>query len=258
MFTIQHFVWLAISAIFIATTLFLLRRYRPGLTKFLSICCVGCIISEVLKISSVIVMVPTLDGTNYTPYIPLTVLPLHLCSIQIIHIYICRFAKPGRLRDTLLAFMYSTCIAGAFFALMIPTLFIDGTVPLSQAFVSQHCYEYFLFHSLLITLGVYIPMSGEVKIQGRHFFSSLALLGLYAFVSLYLNSVFSTAVYEDGVLVAVKTTNFFFTYSNPLGIVLSETWQWAIYLGIILMLAIVLLGAFYLPFRQKKGEKIAC
>ena len=113
MFTVYHFVWLAVCAALIAGALIFLKKRRPPLKNVLSVCCVLCVASELVKDLSVIKMVPSADGSMLLPYMEMQHLPFHLCSIQILLIFFVRFARPGKARTTVLAFMYPTALIGA-------------------------------------------------------------------------------------------------------------------------------------------------
>ncbi|MBQ1533225.1 MAG: hypothetical protein IIZ64_00215, partial [Erysipelotrichaceae bacterium] len=70
---------------------------------------------------------------------------------------------------------------------------------------------------------------------------------------LYVNSILASPTYLNGELLHVDFwPNFFFTYQNPIGLHLTELWQWHLYLAIIVVLAFVLLGICYLPLLRKK------
>lgn len=257
MFTVYHFVWLAISAALIAGALLFLKRRRPPLEALLTVCCCGCVASEVVKALSVVRMVPSADGSMLLPYIEMQHLPLHLCSIQILLIFFVRFARPGAARATLLAFMYPTCLIGAALALAMPSIF-STSIRASQAFTHPLAYQFFLYHSMLVVLGAYIPACGQVPLRPRHYFSTLGLLGALALASVYLNSVFAAAVYQGGELVSVEyATNFFFTCKPPLPVPLSTTGQWMAYLGVICLLAVALVGLCYLPVFLRARRKAA-
>lgn len=255
MFSVNHFIWLAISFAAMAAALCYLKKNKPSLVSVLSVCCVLCILSEVTKTFSVLEMVPSSDGSTMHAYLEMGQVPLHLCSIQIIFIYFTRFTKNLKARETLLAFMYPSCILGAAFAMAIPTIF-SSTVPVSQAFTHPQAYQYFLYHAMLIVLGIYIVMSKEIKLKAKHYLSSLAILGVMGFCSIYLNSIFASPTYVDGELISVDySTNFLFTQETPIGIALTEKWHWFLYLGIIGMMAVVLIGFFYLPFIIKESKE---
>lgn len=255
MFSLYHFIWLAVCACLITGSLTWLLKNRPPLKNVLTVACVCCILSELTKIFSVIQMVPDATGQKMHLYIEMQNLPLHLCSLQIITIYVVRFMKEGKARDTILGFMYPTCVAGAFFALLLPSIFSDGATA-ADAFLDPHAYEYFLFHSVLIILGLYIFLSKQVDLRPKHCLSTIGLLAGIAFVSIYTNSMFSVPVYRGDELVSVEyTPNFFFIFETPIGIKLTEMWHWYVYLAIIVSLALLLITAFYIPvfIRAKKS-----
>ncbi len=256
MFTLYHFVWLGISVPVIILALLFLLKYRPPLKNVLSVACICCIFSELAKIFGVLQMVPDQSGQSMHLYLQMQNLPLHLCSLQIIAIYCARFMKEGKARDTLLGFMYPTCVAGAFFALLLPSIF-DASSTAADAFLSTHPYEYFLYHSMLIVLGLYIFLSKQANLQPRHCLTTFGMLGALALFSIYTNSIFSHAVYENGELVSVEyTPNFFFVFETPIGIELTEMWHWYLYLAILLGLASLLIVCFYIPvFRRAKKAK---
>jgi hypothetical protein len=71
----------------------------------------------------------------------------------------------------------------------------------------------------------------------------------------YMNSILASPMYEDGKLVSVDFwTNFFFTYQNPLGIQITQLWQWYLYLLILMALTALLLYLFYLPLIKRKTD----
>lgn len=253
MFSYQHFIWVGISIALIVTSLILLKKYKVSLKTLLTICCGICIASELIKIFTMIEIVPNEAGTAMYPYIELQHLPVHLCSIQIILIFFCRFAKDSKLKNMIYGFMYVTCSIGAAFAIALPSVF-NTTITANQAFTHPIAYQTFIYHAMLIVLGLYIPMSKEVDLKFKNYWSSLLVLALMAFCSIYLNSLFATVVYKDGALMSVEhVTNFFFTYIPPIaGINLTLKWHWFVYLGVLIALAFVLLFIFYLPYLIKE------
>ena len=256
MFSSYHFVWLAICALLTVVGTVLLKRYKPSLTTVLTIACAVCVWSELTKVFSTMRLVPSSDGTMLYPYLELQHLPFHLCSLQIVCIFMARFMREGRKKETLLAFMYPTCLIGAIFALLLPSIF-STSIDVTQAFTHPLAYQTFLYHTMLILLALYIPMSGQVQIRAKHYFSTMGLLFSISFLSLYVNSLFASPTYRNGTLVSVDyTTNFFFTYKPPIPVVITEMWQWYLYFAILFLLAIVLVGALYLPyFIRERGAR---
>ena len=254
MFTWRHILWLALCLIATAAAQYVYHRKRPSLEKVLTVALIISILSEIVKVASVIEMVPSSGGALLLPYLPLNHLPLHFCSIQIVLIAFVRFTKDEGKRETVLAFMYSTCILGAVMALLMPSIFTTS-ISVEQAFTSPLAYQFFVFHTMLINLGVIIVRSGVIRWQRRHFTSTLMLVYLMGFVSIYLNSLFASPRYVDGKLISVDFwTNFFFTYQNPLNIRLTALWQWYVYLLLIAALAAALLYLMYRPLIRRQAD----
>ena len=159
-----------------------------------------------------------------------------------------------KLRESVLAFMYPTCLLGAIMALAMPSIFTTS-IPVEKAFVSMISYQFFIFHAMLIALALIIAMSGEVKWEKKHIKTTLLITFVLGFVSIYVNSILASPTYVDGKLVSVDFwPNFFFTYQNPIGLHLTEKWQWLLYLAIIACLTIVLVTICYLPLIRKKKD----
>ena len=253
MFTKNHFIWLGISLLLIVLGLRQLMKRRVPLRTVLTACCVLAVFSEYIKVLSSIEMLP-LNGTNGNyPFLDLGHLPFHLCSIQILFILYARFGRPSPRRDAILAFIYPTCAAGAFFALLLPSIF-PSSIDISQAFTHPLAYQYFLWHCALIVLGVYIPLSGEVRLSGRYYLITCGILTVMAFATIYLNSACCAAVYVLGKPVSLDfATNFFFTMQTPVGLPLITRGHWMLYYLLLHLLAYSIIGLLYLPFIKKTG-----
>lgn len=253
MFSIYHIIWLVICVAVMIAAIIYFKKQRPQLKDVLTVACIVSIASELIKVFSTIQMVPSSDGTMMYPYLEVQHLPLHLCSLQILVIFYVRFSNNDKLRDKLLAFMYPTCIVGAVLALMMTSIF-NATIEVTQAFTHPLAYQYFLFHTMLLLLGIYIPMSGEVELDWKHYRSTMAILAVLGFLSIYINSLLAKATYVSGVLQSVDyTPNFFFTYKFPIGIVFTEIWHWYVYIAVIAVAAAAVIGLMYLPFCRKKN-----
>lgn len=257
MFSWQHIVWLIICFIMIMAIQFSFSRRRPSLDSVLTTALIVSIVSEICKMVSVIELVPSSDGELLIPYLPLNHLPLHFCSIQILLIIYVKFSKNEKRRESVLAFMYPSTIIGGILALLMPSIYTTTITP-DQSFTTLMAYQFFIFHSMIISLGIIIVRSGEISWRKEHFRDTLVIVYVLGIISIYLNSLLASPAYDDGELVSVDFwTNFFFTYQNPLGIQLTEIWQWYVYLLIISALAAVLLFAFYYPLVFRKKSKAA-
>lgn len=258
MFTGYHFIWLAISFILMVTAIVFLIKYKPELNKVLTWACIGAVLSEITRAFSLMHLLPSSDGSTMLPYLEVHNLPFHLCSVQVLLIFYTRFAKESRLRTAILAFMYPTCAAGAFIALFVPIIFTDD-INVSQAFTHPIAYQYFLYHSMLVVLGIYIAVSKQVDIRREHCLTTVGILAIMAFISIYLNSWMANATYVNGEAVSVDyTPNFFFTYKPPIPFEFTAIWQWYVYFMILFAVVCIFALIFYLPFFNKKDNKKNC
>lgn len=255
MFTWRHLLWLAICACIIAGLVRAYDRKRPSLQSVLTTALIIALLSEAAKMAGVMELVPSKNGELLLPYLPMNHLPLHFCSIQIILIAAAKFMKNDRRREALLAFMAPTCVLGGIMALLMPSIFTTS-IPVEKAFTSPVSYQFFIFHSMIIALGLIIARSGCIDWNMKHFRDTTLIVYLFGFISIYLNSMLASPTYEDGRLVSVDFwTNFFFTYRNPLGIQITQLWQWYLYLLIMMLLAALLLFLFHLPLVRGKNRR---
>ncbi|MBR5502748.1 MAG: YwaF family protein, partial [Oscillospiraceae bacterium] len=162
MFTLNHFIWLALAALVAA--LFVRYDKKHGETAALSLLCGCCIASECIKLYSNIAVTP--EGAT----LPTEVLPFHLCSMQILVIFALRFSKNEGLRRHLYEFCWPTASFGAFCALLIPT---EGVT----FFETAHTYEYFLFHGLLVGFGITIVRRFGSTFNGKSYIACLTGVG---------------------------------------------------------------------------------
>ena len=255
MYTWRHLLWLALCAGMVSVIMYAFQKKRPDLNRVLTTALIISVLSEIAKVGGVIKLVPSQNGELMLPYLSLNHLPLHFCSIQIILITVAKFMKNEKQRETLLAFMAPSCTLGGILALLMPSIFTT-TISVEQAFTSIISFQFFIFHSMLIALGLIIASSDQINWSMKNYKSTVLIVYLLGFVSIYLNSLFASPTYEDGKLVSVDFwTNFFFTYQNPLGIQITELWQWYLYLLIIALLSALLIYLFYIPLIRKRKNK---
>ena len=224
------------------------------------------VISEAVKLFSVMRILPTVDiavkGTTldytyagqYTPYLEMADLPLELCSLQIAFMAAMLYAKAPAWKSRLRALIYTTGFIGGMLGIVLAEVTVDYFT-VREYFTSPRIYQFFLYHSMVVTLGLYMGFGPESDVSLRSFKGTMGLLLAMDVPTLYLNSVFSQPVYVAGKPEGiVYRTNFFSSYVNPLGLVLSQRWQWLGYLAIRLGLATALIGFLLLlaDFGRKK------
>lgn len=246
-----HFLILGGTLLLMAVAIFLIFKFKPSFKLVFTIASILSIISEVVKTFSTLEFLPIVGETGeVVPYISMGHFPLHLCAIQVFLIIIVwRLKEESSLRTTLLAFMFPTMILGATLALILPG---DMNV------LNPRTYQYFLFHGMLVVLGIYIMLNKDMKFKPKHYLTSLGLLGLFGLVSIYANSLFANITYENGERVLIQDIpNLFFTMRSPVGFLpkFTEPYHWYIYLGCVLLIAVTAFTLFYIPIFVKALKK---
>ena len=137
----------------------------------------------------------------------------------------------------------------------MPSIFQNVIDP-SQAFTSPIAYQTFIFHTMIVVTGFYIAFCDEIDFKLKHYLSSILTIIVFGILSLYINSIFSVPVYENGVLKSIESsTNFFFTYKPPIDIKLTSIHQWHLYLIILTAVAITCISVCYIPYLINKKKK---
>lgn len=260
MFSIYHYAWIAISLAFMAFCLWNFRTKKVPLVKVMKILFIFGMATEFIKIFALIKLVPSSDGTMMYPYLETQHIPFSLCGMQKYFAAFVIFSKNERYKENVMAFMYPTAAIGALVALFVPSgASFDWNF--SGAFLNLQAYQFFLYHALLVAVGIYIPLSKEFAIEKRHLFSTYGMLLGLGLLSLFLNSAFANARYVADKVVSVDyVPNYLFTYKPPIKIPLTELWHWHAYLAVIAALAVIAVGLCYAPFLVKQtstsNEKI--
>ena len=264
MFSTGHLIFIAISLFLIAFGVIMCLKIRPKLSRMINICFALSIISEIVKVLSVIEILPVVEPMvengmliyretgQYAPYIQAEHLPFELCSLQILFMFLSLIIKKDENRKKLYSTMYGTSIIGGTIAVFMAS--IAPEFETTAAFLSApRAWQFFLYHAMIIVVGIYIGISDESDIR----FSDLKwmiviVLGL-DFLSFYLNSMMSVPYYVgDNIVGLAYGINYFSSYNNPLGIVMSTKGQYFIYLLIRIVIALILIPIVYLPLKLKK------
>jgi uncharacterized membrane protein YwaF len=260
----NHFVFLGICIIIIVTSLILLKKYKVSFNTVLNIMLGVAIISELIKISEYIVPYTDEVGKVIGVYFNKQGLPFHLCSIQIIFLFLVKISKEGSFKNKLLAFQYPTAFLGALLALLLATITIEFDRPLA--------WQYFLYHACLLVYGLYIPISKVVKIDAKMFINTcVCLIGLFI-VSIYINGLIAVPSQDvinsaGDVIGQTEGMHVWFFYSTKPPIenlpILNLDNGWFVYIISILAIGIISVTLVHIPFlikdykeyKQSKKEK---
>lgn len=269
MFSTGHILWIAISFVLIIGGISACIRLKPDIDRLMKVCFSIGLVSEVIKYFSMIQIVPMVDpaiveenGTmvlsylpsgQYTPMMPLEHLPLELCSIQLILMGVYCLLKDEKKKHALRAFMFPCGILGATLGIVMATL-TSYLHTVADYFLTIRAWQYFLYHAMLVVLCLYLGISDRSHLKFQDWKTAIAMLIAFDLPTFYLNSIFSSQVYQNDQLIGVThRINFFSSYVNPLGLFLTEKWQWITYLVIRASLALVLIILIYIPLRNRKS-----
>lgn len=257
MFSLNHIIWIIICSVISVVGVIYTKKIKPSFKTMVNICFAIGIISEIIKIFSVIELVPIEGGNGFYPYLETRYLPFHLCSLQIIlFAYLKIYGRNNETTYNIISFMYPCCVIGGILAIIIPSIF-NTSISVNQAFTHPLAYQTFLYHTMLIVFGIYLLDNDEMRLKTDGYKKALITIFVLGFVAININSVFTTPIYENNRLLAVSgTTNFFFTAVPPIPIAITSKWQWTLYIFVITLLAILLIGVIYLPIYLRERKTI--
>ncbi|MBR2265031.1 MAG: YwaF family protein [Firmicutes bacterium] len=271
MFSTGHLIWIGISVVLIAGGLLYCLRRRPPLRRILYVCFIIGIASELIKVLSAIQIVPMVDPAiveqggalavewiptgEYTPYLAMEHLPLELCSLYLVFLLLSLVVKHERWKRGLYAVMFASGVLGGFMGIVMSS--IAGDYDSTAAFfTSVRAWQFFLFHAMVVMSSLYLGFCEESGLRFADW--KKAILGqlMLDIPTFYINSVFSSEVYMNDQVVGVShRINYFSSYVNPLGLVLTEKWQWIVYLLGRDALAFSLIVLLFLLLKGKKGDR---
>ena len=273
MFSTGHLIWIGISAALIVGGFAACVKKKASVDQVLKVCFVLGICSEVVKVFSVANILPMVEPViasgaqgpvleysatgQYSPYIEMAHLPLELCSLQLVFMASAIWLKDSKWKDRFLTLMFPTGIIGGSMGILMAYITSEYTTVRSY-FASPRVWQFFLYHAMVVLLALYIGYTRKEGYSRQEIRRSiLAIISMDA-ISFYINSVFSQPVYIDGTPVGlVYRVNFFSSYVNPLGLILTEKWQWIAYLMIRGVLAVSLLLLLFLVHRMMNPMRAA-
>ena len=272
MFSTGHLIWIGISMALIVIGFVLCCHYRPSLKKMFLVCFALGILSEIIKVLYTTEIVPMLDPViidqngvstlgwipsgQYTPYLPLEHLPLELCSLYLVFMPAGILIKNERWKKWLYALMFTSGLLGGLMGIFLASIASDFPT-VKEFFTSIRAWQFFLYHAMIVTESLYIGFGEESGLRFADWKKAAICLIALDMPTFYLNSVFSSEVYVNNKIAGVThRINFFSSYVNPLGLILTEKWQWLLYLVIRAALAFILVISLYALLNLKrKTEK---
>lgn len=258
MFSQGHLLWISICFVLIVVNLIFNSKLKISTRKMLTICLIVGVGSEILKFVTSMQIIPMVrpdivvsgnSGTlnyiptgQYSPYLEVSHLPFELCSLMNVFIAIALLLKDEKRREKLLTFMYISGLIGG--TLGIVLAYVTGDCHcFADYFTSIRVWQFFLYHAMIVTLGIYLGFIRKNQISIKSLITVLAILICLDVPTFYINSIFSEPVYVDEKPIGLLyRANFFSSYVNPLGLALPHKWQWLLYLVIRAAIAVLLIS----------------
>jgi len=178
-YTISHLGFIAVlwpAAVFLAV--FLSRKYGFN-HKIIWICMILAMASEIEKIFFFIAD----TGSGFR--LPAEYLPFNLCSLQIFFISILALSHNPRKLTVLISFMYPALIGGGIMGSMVPSFVFDfhGLEHLAT-------YRFFIYHAMLIFLGLYLYMSKAIEFNIKSFGYAVLVITMIFIFAVWINGFF--------------------------------------------------------------------
>ena len=178
-FSVPHLLILGVLwSLAVILSYFLSKKY--GFTKRVVLfCMIAAIASEIQKITFF------MKDTGFGFRLPAEQLPFNLCTIQIFFISTLALSENPKKRFALISFMFPALISGAFVGMVIPsaTFNYHGLTDLAT-------YRYFIYHAMLIFLGLYLYMSKPIQFTIKSYGYSLAIMFLIMIAGIWINAFF--------------------------------------------------------------------
>ena len=271
MFAPGHLIWIGICFFLILTGISVLMKKKPPIKTVINVSLGIGIVSEIIKVLSLTTIVPMVDQAivteggktalawvptgDYTPYLPNEHLPLELCSLYLIFLFIVQYLQDGKIKHNLLSLMYVSGLLGGTLGVVLASQ-TQYCHTMSDYFLTFRAWQYFLYHAMIIIVSIYIGFSEYSNIYFRDWKTAALGIVILDCPTFYLNSVLSTEVFVGDKIVGVThRMNFLSSYINPLGLILDEKWKWFLYLVIRFILGLLLTIAIFslLLLRKDKG-----
>jgi len=237
MFTVNHFIWLAICAAAIVLGLREAEKRKISVKTAGMCMCAICLLSETCKVMTH--MQPSPEG-GYA--LDPNALPFHLCSMQLFVVFYITLAKDSPTKQKVISFFAPAALLGGVMAMLIPTDGVD--------FLEILPYQGFSYHAGLVWMAVYLLRTGQVDMGRRAYVRNLVILVAVAVFGIYVNG----ALFAYG-------TNFLFLTRPPMeGLpVLNLDHGWYVYFLNLAALAVTLMTLVHLPWvlAERRHKKVA-
>ena len=270
MYSVAHKIFIDISIVMTTVGIIFCGKKKIAIPDLIKVCFLLALICEVIKIFTIIDIVPIVETVvengfivyretgRYSPYIKAEHLPFELCSYQIIFLFLARVVKNETWRRRIYSLIYATALIGGLLAIFLSSI-APGFDDTREFLLSPRAWEFYIYHAMIVVVAVTIARDKSNYLRFSDVKWTCIIILLLDIFSFYLNSIFSVPIYQNDVLIGLThAVNYFSSYNNPLGIVMSSKQQYLTYIILRFIIAFVCIVIVYLPFIKRKTDDGKC
>lgn len=117
--------------------------------------------------------------------LPAEYLPFNLCSLQIFFISALALSHNPKKLTILISFMYPALIGGGIMGSMVPSFVFDF-----HGLEHFATYRFFIYHAMLIFLGLYLYMSKPIEFNIKSFGYAFLVISMIFIFAVWINGFF--------------------------------------------------------------------
>jgi len=237
-FSVAHFAFLAVlwpAAVLLAV---LLSKKFGYSRKVVLICAIIGVLCELEKIFFFVERSPY--GYGYR--LPANHLPFAMCPFQVFLIFALAFSGSLEKRRPLLAFMFPMLVGGGAMGMLLQT------TASYHGLLDIGTYRYFLYHSMLVFLGLYLYRTQPIRYTIREYGMAVGLGVVALILAIWINGFFG---WDPNV-------NFLFVVRPPMeGLpLLNLDRGWAMYIFHIAWIAVAVFTLCYLRVIKRDAPEL--
>ena len=267
MYSQGHIIFIIISLFLVLVGTLICYKFNFPADRVIKTCLIFALIGELSKTMMTMEIVPVVETVvengvlvykntgKFSPYLEAKHLPFHLCSLQILFLYLAIIVKNAKWKKRILSFIYSTALIGGLLAIFLSTVATEFSSTV-EFLTSIRAWEFYLYHVMIIVVAMVIVHDKKCDISFVDIKWTCILMFVLDFMSIYLNAIFSVPLYNNGALLGVTyVSNFFSSYQHPLGIQIANKNEYFMYLAQRFVFAVISFIIVYLPLLKRNNKK---
>ena len=193
MFTVNHFIWIAICLVIIGVLTFCSIKFKFSFKTAAIIMAGVSLVSELVKVFTHMKFVNGVDASDGM-VINAGSLPLHICSMFIFVFFWLPFSKDSKFRRYILNFLVPIGTIGGLLAILMATSGVN--------FARPFAYQCFIYHAVMIWFVIYLIKFKYVDLGIKTWIINMISLFALSIIMIWVNG--ALAVYDTNFLYVVK------------------------------------------------------